>query len=47
MNHNWTATVLDVELGFIQIEVLDIEVAFKTILILADRAPLDGDSVVL
>ena len=47
MNYNRTAAVLNVELGLVQIEVLDIEMALKSTLALADGAPIDGDCVVL
>ena len=47
MNYNRAAAVLDVELGLIQIEVLDIEMALKSTLPVADGAAIDGDCVVL
>ena len=47
MNHNWPAAVFDVQLGLVQIEVLDIEVAFKSTLVFADGAAIDSDCVVL
>ena len=47
MNYNRFVAVLNVELGLIQIEVLDIEVALKSTLSLADGAAIDGDCVVL